>query len=104
MLALLLLHLKKTFLSKETSLHFWKGDVALATLSAGNGYEIVNSLHSETYLDYDYKAIPLSRAYAEVGWTEKEHKNFDNFESALQHLKRGWEEKGIYYAPDSALE
>ena len=137
-------------LAKETVVHFWKGDVALATVSASNGYEIVNSLHSETYLDYDYKAIPLIRAYAfdpvpadldpeyhdkvigtgcqmwgewiptnghmhfltfpriaayaEVGWTEKEHKNFDNFESALQHLKRGWEEKGIYYAPDSALE
>ncbi len=137
-------------LAKETVVHFWKGDVAMASLSASNGYEIVNSLHSETYLDYDYKAIPLSRAYAfdpvpakldpeyhdkvigtgcqmwgewiptnghmhfftfpriaayaEVGWTEKEHKNFKNFESSLQYLKRGWKQKGIYYAPDSGLE
>ncbi len=137
-------------LAKETVVHFWKGDVALASHAASNGYEIVNSLHSETYLDYDYQAIPLERAYAfdpvpakldpeyhdkvigtgcqmwgewiptnghmhfftfpriaayaEVGWTEKEHKNFKNFESSLQHLKRSWKQKGIYYAPDSALE
>ena len=137
-------------LAKETVVHFWKGDVALASHAASNGYEIVNSLHSETYLDYDYKTIPLERAYAfdpvpakldpeyhnkvigtgcqmwgewiptnghmhfftfpriaayaEVGWTEKEHKNFKNFESTLQYLKRGWKQKGIYYAPDSALE
>lgn len=137
-------------LAKETVIHFWKGDVDLLSQAASNGYEIVNSLHSETYLDYDYKAIPLKRAYtfdpvpakldpeyhdkvigmgcqmwgewiptngqmhfftfpriaayAEVGWTEKEHKNFKNFESSLQHLKRSWTQKGIYYAPDSALK
>jgi N-acetyl-beta-hexosaminidase len=42
----------------------WLGDVALATHAASNGYDIVNSLHTETYLDYDYNSIPLSRAYA----------------------------------------
>jgi hexosaminidase len=137
-------------LAQETVVHFWKGDVALATLAASNGYEIVNSLHSETYLDYSYSSIPMARAYAfdpvpaeldpkyhdkvigmgcqmwgewipthghmhfqtfpriaayaEVGWTEKENKNYENFESALQNLKNRWEQKGIYYAPDSALE
>ena len=51
-------------LAQETVIHFWKGDVALATEAASNGYEIVNSLHSNTYLDYDYKSIPLSKAYS----------------------------------------
>jgi hexosaminidase len=51
-------------LAKESIVHFWKGDVALATQAASSGYDIVNSLHTETYLDYDYNSIPLSRAYA----------------------------------------
>ena len=51
-------------LAKGTIVHFWKGDLELATQAASNGYEIVNSLHSNTYLDYDYKSIPLSMAYA----------------------------------------
>lgn len=28
-----------------------------------NGYDIVNSYHEYTYLDYSYKSIPLSKAY-----------------------------------------
>jgi hexosaminidase len=137
-------------LAKETVVHFWKGDVALATHAASNGYEIVNSLHSETYLDYDYKAIPLKRAYAfdpvpaklapeyrkkvigtgcqmwgewiptrghmhfmafpriaayaEVGWTAPENKNFSSFESTLKYLKKDWKEKEIYYAPESVTK
>jgi hexosaminidase len=51
-------------LAKGTIVHFWKGDLELATQAASNGYEIVNSLHSNTYLDYDYQSIPLSMAYA----------------------------------------
>ena len=51
-------------LAKGTIVHFWKGDLELATQAASNGYEIVNSLHSNTYLDYDYESIPLSKAYA----------------------------------------
>jgi len=51
-------------LAKGTIVHFWKGDLELATQAASNGYEIVNSLHSNTYLDYDYESIPLSMAYA----------------------------------------
>lgn len=50
-------------LAKETIVHFWKGDVALANHAASKGYEIVNSLHTNTYLDYSYKSIPLSSAY-----------------------------------------
>ena len=51
-------------LAKGTIVHFWKGDLELATQAASNAYEIVNSLHSNTYLDYDYESIPLSKAYA----------------------------------------
>lgn len=51
-------------LASETVVHFWKGDLSLASLAASNGYDIVNSLHSETYLDYSYTSIPLARAYA----------------------------------------
>jgi len=137
-------------LAKETVVHFWKGDVKLATQAASMGYDIVNSLHSETYLDYSYENLPLSRAYAfdplppdlapeyqekvigtgcqmwgewiptnghmhfqafpriaayaEIGWTQKENKNFDDFLVALQGLKKRWKQKGIYYAPDVVVE
>ncbi len=137
-------------LAKETVVHFWKGDVRLATQAASMEYDIVNSLHSETYLDYSYKNLPLSRAYAfdplpsdlapeyhekvigtgcqmwgewiptnghmhfqafpriaayaEIGWTQKENKNFDDFLVALQGLKKRWTQKGIYYAPDTVAE
>ena len=137
-------------LAKGTVVHFWKGDVELATQAATNGYEIVNSIHSSTYLDYSYNSIPLSMAYdfdpipenlspeyhnkvigtgcqmwgewiptngqmhflvfpriaayAEVGWTEKSSKNFDTFKIALNRLEKRWEQKGIYYAPNSAVE
>jgi hexosaminidase len=51
-------------LAKESIIHFWKGNVELATTAANNGYEIVNSLHNFTYLDYEYKNLPLSKAYS----------------------------------------
>ena len=137
-------------LAKGTIVHFWKGDLKLATQAASNGYDIVNSLHSSTYLDYDYKSIPLSKAYAfdpvpkklspeyhdkiigsgcqmwgewiptnghmhfqvfpriaayaEVGWTEIENKDFEAFKTALKKLQKHWEQEGIYYAPDSVVE
>jgi hexosaminidase len=137
-------------LAKETVIHFWKGDVKLLTQAARDGYEAVNSLHSFTYLDYDYNSIPLSKAYAfdpipkgldakyhdkvigtgcqmwgewiptngqmhfmvfpriaayaEVGWTEKKNKDFESFNQALRKLQKHWKEKGIWYAPDSAVE
>ena len=140
----------KQQLAKGTIIHFWKGDVTLANQAARNGYEIVNSLHSNTYLDYDYNSISLSKAYAfdpipeklnpkyhnkvlgtgcqmwgewiptnghmhfqvfpriaayaEVGWTEKKNKNFDRFKAGLNKLQKHWEQKGIYYAPNAAVE
>lgn len=137
-------------LAGGTIIHFWKGDIKLLTLAAANGYDVVNSLHSSTYLDYDYHSIPLSKAYAfdpipegldpkyqdkvigtgcqmwgewipfngemhfmvfpriaayaEVGWTEKKNKDFESFKKALKKLQKHWKEKGIWYAPDSAVE
>ncbi len=137
-------------LAKETVIHFWKGDLKLATEAASKGYDIVNSLHSSTYLDYNYNSIPLSSAYAfdpvpagldpqyhgnivgtgcqmwgewiptnghmhfqvfpriaayaEVGWTQKENKDFEQFKEGLKDLQKRWKQKGIYYAPDEAVE
>lgn len=50
-------------LSKSSIIHFWRGDIKLMTQAATEGYNIVNSLHSETYLDYSYQDISLERAY-----------------------------------------
>jgi hexosaminidase len=50
-------------LSKEAIVHFWRGELDLLSSALEKGYQIVNSLHSETYLDYDYKNLPLSRYY-----------------------------------------
>ena len=51
-------------LAKESIIHFWKGDADLAVQAASNGYEIVNSHHNSTYIDYSYDDLTLSRAYA----------------------------------------
>ncbi|MFD1614009.1 beta-N-acetylhexosaminidase [Gelatiniphilus marinus] len=53
----------ETELAKNAIVHFWKGDLKLLTDAAKKGYGIVNSLHSSTYLDYNYKSIPLEKAY-----------------------------------------
>ena len=137
-------------LAKETIIHFWKGDVNLATTAASNGYEIVNSLHSYTYLDYKYKNLPLSKAYsfnpipkgldknyhskiiglgcqmwgewiptngnmhyqtfpriaayAEIGWTSLENKDFEKFKKALENLYQKWSKQEIYAAPKAYIQ
>lgn len=50
-------------LAKGTVVHFWKGSLELAEQAAEGGYDIVNSLHSNSYLDYDYNSISLEKAY-----------------------------------------
>jgi hexosaminidase len=137
-------------LAQESIIYFWKGDLELVTTATSNGYEIVNSIHNCTYLDYRYKKLPLSKAYsfdpipekldeknhdkviglgcqmwgewiptngerhykvfpriaayAEVGWTEKEHKNFSSFKSTLRNLQKRWTAKGIYFVPYEYVE
>jgi hexosaminidase len=50
-------------LAKSTIVHFWKGSLELINKAVSNGYDVVNSYHAQTYLDYNYNAIPLSKAY-----------------------------------------
>ena len=123
--------------------HFWKGDLDLLTDAAKKGYSIVNSLHSNTYLDYNYKNISLEKAYtfnpipegleeqyhdniyglgcqmwtewtptnadverqtfpriaayAEVGWTALENKDFESFKIALKKIQTHWDGLNIKY-------
>ncbi|MCY1719491.1 beta-N-acetylhexosaminidase [Prolixibacteraceae bacterium Z1-6] len=69
----------ETELAKNVVVHFWKGDIKLITDAAKKGYSIVNSLHSNTYLDYTYKNISLEKAYnfypIPEDLDEKYHKN-----------------------------
>ena len=69
----------ETELSKQSIIHFWRGEVPLISDAAQKGYEIVNSLHSETYLDYSYENLPLRRIYhfnpIPEGLDKKYHKN-----------------------------
>lgn len=50
-------------LAEGTIVQFWKGDLELVEKTAAQGYDIVNSYHDMTYLDYDYRKIPLEKAY-----------------------------------------
>ena len=136
----------ETSLAQNVIVHFWKGDVKLATEAAQKGYGIVNSLHSNTYLDYNYKHINLEKAYsfnpipkgleekyyeniyglgcqmwsewtptykdierqtfpriaayAEVGWTQKERKDYQVFRDNLDHLLKKWQDLGISYSKE----
>ena len=51
-------------LAKGPIVHFWKGDPALIKKTIDKGYDVVNSYHEYTYVDYNYESIPLSKAYA----------------------------------------
>ena len=125
--------------------HFWKGDPAEIGRAAQGGYDIVNSYHVYTYMDYSYQSIPLSRsysfepipanlpaeyhdkiigigcqmwsewtpttesfqtktfpriaAYAEVGWTPQELKDYDSFLKRLDYFTARWTRKGIIHTP-----
>jgi hexosaminidase len=134
----------ETELAKNVVVHFWKGNLDLATQAAKKGYGIVNSLHSNTYLDYGYKSISLEKAYsfnpipeglepqyhkniyglgcqmwtewtptnkdvehqtfpriaayAEVGWTAIDNKDYDSFKIALKKIEKHWASLNINYA------
>ena len=51
-------------LAEGTIVHFWKGDSALIVNTIKSGFDVVNSFHEYTYLDYSYESIPLSKAYS----------------------------------------
>ena len=50
-------------LAPGTIVHFWKGEPELIKETIEKGYNIVNSYHIYTYLDYDYESIPLQKSY-----------------------------------------
>jgi len=130
-------------LAKSTITHFWKGNLELIEKAVSEGYDVVNSYHAQTYLDYNYKSIPLTKAYsfdpipegldpkynskilglgcqmwsewiptvqkmnlqifprlaayAEVGWTSKEEKDYSKFLGSLSKLEKRWDLLGINY-------
>ena len=130
-------------LAPGTIVHFWKGDPKLIKQTVEKGYNVVNSFHEYTYLDYNYKSIPLDKAYnfnpipegltadqqklilgigcqmwgefiptvesmnklvfpriaayAEVGWTAPDLKNFERFEQNLPKFLKRWDNKEISY-------
>ncbi|MBN2288011.1 MAG: beta-N-acetylhexosaminidase [Candidatus Glassbacteria bacterium] len=132
-------------LAGNAIVHFWKGSLELAERAAREGHDIVNSLHSSTYLDYDYQSIPLQKAYefepvpagldeesarhvlgsgcqmwgewipteetleyqtfprlsayAEVGWTAVENKDFGRFMQRIGTQLKRWEVQNITYGP-----
>lgn len=51
-------------LAPNTIVHFWKGDPELMTKTVKKGYDVVNSYHKYTYLDYSYEETPLSKSYS----------------------------------------
>lgn len=50
-------------LADGSIIQFWKGDLSQITDVAERGYDVVNSYHMCTYLDYNYEWIPLKNAY-----------------------------------------
>ena len=134
----------ETELAENVIVHFWKGDIELATDAAQKGYGIVNALLTKTYLDYSYESTSLKKAYsfnpipegleekyhenvyglgcqmwtewtptnadverqtfpriaayAEVGWTALDNKDFDRFKRALEKLQKHWDDLNINYA------
>lgn len=130
-------------LASSSIVHFWKGDLSLIQKAVEGGYQVVNSNHWDTYLDYTYERLPLSKsyafnpipddleekyhknilgtgtqmwtewtpnvealekqifprliAYAEVGWTVLENKNYERFLKALQEYKQRLKLKGISF-------
>jgi hexosaminidase len=48
-------------------------------------------------VDVYQNTFPRIAAYAEVGWTNEQNKDFDRFTDALVKLKKYWDKNGIYY-------
>lgn len=130
-------------LAQSAIVHFWKGDLNLINRAVQEGYDVVNSNHWDTYLDYTYESIPLSKAYqfdpipdgleqqyqskilgfgtqmwsewipsveqmerqifprlaayAEVGWTLPNNKDYEKFLKILESLKERWILSGINF-------
>lgn len=53
----------KQTLAKSAIVHFWKGDLQLINKAVTRGYDVVNSNHWDTYIDYTYERLPLQKSY-----------------------------------------
>jgi hexosaminidase len=133
----------KSTLATSAIIHFWKGNIDLINDAVSKGYDIVNSHHVNTYLDYSYEHISLQKAYdfdpipdgldkryhdkvlgsgcqmwgewiptvadmdrqvfprlaafAEVGWTNTDNKDFNTFRTNLEKILKRWEKQGIAF-------
>ncbi|MBW8333280.1 MAG: beta-N-acetylhexosaminidase [Prolixibacteraceae bacterium] len=56
-------HVATEKLAQNSIVHFWKGDLKLIDDAVTKGYDIVNSFHEFTYLDYNFNKIPLEKSY-----------------------------------------
>lgn len=132
-------------LHPKAIVHFWKGEPTQIRETLEKGYDVVNSFHEFTYIDYSYQSIPLKKsysfqptpeglteeqqkhvlglgcqmwtefvpnvenmntkafpriaAYAEVGWTAPEKKDYDRFRQSMETLTARWDKAGIIYGP-----
>ena len=133
----------KETLAKSAVIHFWKGNLELINKAVSGGYDVVNSYHAKTYLDYSYETIFLEKAYsfdpipegldakydskilglgcqmwsewiptkekmerqifprlaayAEVGWTDNNRKDYEVFTRSLTQLEKRWILSGINF-------
>ena len=50
-----------------------------------------------TVASMQQQVFPRLAAYAEVGWTSLENKDFQRFEETMQLIKQRWELMGIHF-------
>ncbi len=50
-------------INPSTLIHYWAGPQSMIKLAVEKGHLVVNSNHFSTYLDYNYKRIPLQKSY-----------------------------------------
>lgn len=111
-------------LDTNAVIQFWKGNTSLAKNAIRDGHDVINSLHTSTYLDYSYGSIPLQKAYgfepvfpgleeqyhsrvkglgAQV-WTERistpERLHYQAFPRACAFAEVGWTPAGKKDFPD----
>jgi hexosaminidase len=60
--------------------------------------------HLSTHGHMQYMTFPRIAAYAEVGWSEKENKDYKRFLQSLEKIREHWEETGICYARNKVVE
>ena len=54
-----------------------------------------------TNADVERQTFPRIAAYAEVGWTTLDNKNYDSFKIALKKMQKEWTTLGINYSKEA---